>query len=166
MTLTKIPTAITKEDRDDALLCAATCPKYVIEDSATREILAQGLTKRQTIEFAWLSDGRDYAVKPRLCALYDDHGQDTGLTTQLVDIFGAEWDVYFKNGLDLPWRKSRITAYGETERAAMLDLIDAGFEREAWSDAFYVHQIGTTDTRKFLAERLQRTAVGAKASWL
>lgn len=165
MKLTKIPTAITDDDRTEHFVYGISRETYTVEDSATHELLAAGLTKRETIEFTWLSNGRDYEIKPRMCTLHDDQGKDTGLTIQLFDVFGTEWDVYFKDGHDLPWRKSRITAYGETERAALIDLIDEGFRREAWSDAYYVHQIGITDMRAFYAEfvppKTKRALAGA-----
>lgn len=165
MSRTKIPPAITKEEVAEQLIKDVGALRYVVEDAATRQILATGLTKRQTIDFTWLHDGRDYEIKPRLGILHDDNGMATEITHQLSDAFGIEWDVYFKSGPDQPWRKSRITAYGANERIAILDLVDQGFARQAWSDAFYVRQIGLSDIRAMSMQldpvMAKRMAVGA-----
>jgi hypothetical protein len=92
--------------------------------------------------------GRDYRIERRMGAALDDIGRDTGTTYQLGDLFGPEWDVYFKGGATQDWRKSRLTAFGTNEREAILNLIDDGFRRAAWDDYFYVRLQGVTDLRE------------------
>ncbi|QNA88712.1 hypothetical protein G4G28_09805 [Massilia sp. Dwa41.01b] len=121
--------------------------EYVVEEAGTRKVLAHNLNKRQLMEFVWTHDGRDYYVRPRMGAVVDDMGRDTGAAYQLADMFGREWNVYFKNGADHPWRKSRITAYGANEREAVLNLLEEGFRRAGWPDSFHVRLQGTTDIR-------------------
>lgn len=164
MLLTKIPPAITKEEISEHIVNDVGNRRYVVEDAATHQILASDLTRRQTMEFTWLHDGRGYEIKPRMGVLHDDLGVATEIKHQLSEAFGMEWDVYFKDGPDQPWRRSRITAYGPNERDALLDLIDQAFARRAWSDAFFVRQVGITDPRSLCAHfppaTIQHMAVG------
>lgn len=166
MTTTKIPPALTKEERDDdAIEFWGCCSRLVVKDAASEKILKTGLTKRQTMEFVWLYDGREYEIKPRLGTLCDESGCNSGIKYQFVDIFGPEWDVYFKNGHDQSWRKSNITAYGETERDAILWLLDEGFKRQAWPSAFCIQEMGYNELSKqykqLEPEAAKRIAVGS-----
>lgn len=120
---------------------------YFVEEAKTRRILSGTLSQRALMEFLWTHDGRDYRIEPRMGTALDDIGRDTGVSYQVADLFGREWDVYFKNDASQPWRKSRITAYGQSEREAVIDLLNEGFRREAWSPYFYVRQWGVTDLR-------------------
>jgi hypothetical protein len=140
MTPSKLPPPQTLDDQHEEFIFGQNGGRYIVEDIETKEILATGLTRRQTVEFTWLHAGRDYRIEPRTGTV---HG-DTGIN-QVVDLFGAEWDVYFKDGSDRAWRKSTITAFGPTERAAMIDLLEAGFQRKAWSKAFNVLEVSAID---------------------
>lgn len=165
MLRTKISPASTKEEICEEFIQDVGCRRYVIEDAETQQILATDLTRRQAMEFTWLHGGRDYEIRARMGVVHDDHGIPTQIKHQLFNEFGLEWDVYFKDGPGQQWRKSRITAYGETERLALLDLVDQAFSRQAWSEAFYVRLIGLSDKRD-IANKLgpalaKRIAVGA-----
>jgi|GEM_PF-2951671 len=148
MVHTRIPPASSQEDRIDDFLAATERDLYVLEEAATRKVLFDGLTKRQLMEVVWTLHGRDYRIERRMGTAHDDIGRDTGAAYQLGDLFGAEWDVYFKNGAAHPWRKSRLTAFGTNEREAVLNLLDDGFKRAAWDDYFYVRLHGVTDLRE------------------
>jgi hypothetical protein len=147
MAHTRVPPAASEKDRIDDFLAITERDQYVVEEASTRRVLADGLTKRQLMELLWTHDGRDYCVKPRMGPVFDVIGRDTGATYQLADMFGPEWDVYFKNSAAQPWRLSRITAYGASEREAVLNLLDEGFRRAGWTDYFYVRLHGVTDLR-------------------
>jgi hypothetical protein len=148
MVHTRIPPASSQEDRIDDFLAITERDLFVVEEAATRRILFDGVNKRQLMELVWTLHGRDYRVERRMGTALDDVGRDTGTTYQLGDLFGPEWDVYFKNGAVEPWRKSRITAFGMNEREAILNLLDDGFRRAAWDDYFYVRLHGYTDLRE------------------
>jgi len=148
MVHTRIPPASNREDRIDDFLAITERHLYVVEEAATRRVLFDGVNKRQLMELVWTLHGRDYRVERRMGTALDDIGRDTGATYQLGDLFGPEWDVYFKNGATQPWRKSRLTAFGMNEREAILNLIDDGFRRGAWGDYFYVRLQGITDLRE------------------
>ena len=164
MAHTRVPPATSQQDRMDDCMAFTEGGKYVLEEAGTRKVLASGLNKRQLMEVVWTHDGRDYCIKPRMGTVVDDIERKTGASYQLADMFGPEWDVYFKNVATQPWRKSRITAYGASEREAVLNLLDEGFRRTGWTDYFYVRLQGTMDMRGFgfnltpSAER--RAAVG------
>lgn len=144
---TRIPPASTQDDRIDDFLAKTERDLFILEEAATRRVLFNGLNKRQLMEVVWTLQGRDYRIERRMGTALDDIGRDTGATYQLGDLFGLEWDVYFKNGAEHPWRKSRLTAFGANEREAILNLLDDGFRRAAWDDYFYVRLQGMTDLR-------------------
>lgn len=146
---TRIPPASSQEDRIDDFLAITERDRFVLEEAATRQVLADGINKRQLMELVWALHGRDYRIERRMGTALDDIGRDTGSSYQLGDLFGPEWDVYFKNGETQPWRKSRLTAFGINEREATLNLLDEGFRRAAWDDYFYVRLQGVTDLRDF-----------------
>lgn len=148
MVHTRIPPASSQQDRVDDFLAVTERDLFVVEEAATRRVLLDGVNKRQLMEVVWTSHGRDYRIDRRMGAVLDDIGRETGITYQLGDLFGPEWDVYFKNGENQPWRKSRLTAFGMNEREAILNLIDDGFRRAAWDDYFYVRKQGDTDMRE------------------
>ncbi len=148
MVHTRIPPASSQQDRVDDFLAVTERDLFVVEEAATRRVLLHSVNKRQLMEVVWTFDGRDYRIERRMGAVLDDIGRETGITYQLGDLFGPEWDVYFKNGESQPWRKSRLTAFGMNEREAILNLIDDGFRRAAWDDYFYVRKQGYTDTRE------------------
>ena len=148
MSQSRIPPATTEQDRIDDFLARTESDLYVIEEAATRKVLFEPVTKRQVMEIVWTLHGRDFRVEKRMGAVLDDVGRDTGSTYQLADLFGPEWDVYFKNGAANPWRKSRLTAFGLNEREAILNLLDEGFRCAAWDDYFYVRLHGVTDLRE------------------
>ena len=164
MTHTRVPPAASENDRIDDFLAETERDKFIVEEASTRKVLASGLNKRQLMEMMWTYDGRDYFIRPRMGAVLDDVGRDTGGTYHLADMFGPEWDVYFKNGSVEPWRESRITAYGESEREAVLNLLDEGFRRAGWTDYFYVRLHGLTDLRDWAISSTpdaeKRSAVG------
>jgi len=145
---TRIPPASTQDDRIDDFLAKTERDLFILEEAATRRVLFDGLNKRQLMEVVWTLQGRDYRIERRMGTALDDIGRDTGATYQLGDLFGPEWDVYFKNGAEQPWRKSRITTFGANEREAILNLLDDGFRRAAWDDYFYVRLRGVTDLRE------------------
>ena len=109
---TRIPPASTQDDRIDDFLAKTERDLFILEEAATRRVLFNGLNKRQLMEIVWTLQGRDYRIERRVATAFDDIGRDTGVTYQLGDLFGLEWDVYFKNGAEQPWRKSRLTAFG------------------------------------------------------
>ncbi|MGX9221047.1 hypothetical protein ACWV27_22000 [Massilia varians] len=148
MVHTRIPPASSQDDRIDDFLAATERDLYVLEEAATRKVLIGGLNKRQLMEVVWTLHGRDYRVERRMGTALDDIGRSTGAVYQLADLFGPEWDVYFKNGATQPWRKSRLTAFGVNEREAIFNLLDEGFRRAAWDDYFYVRLQGVTDLRE------------------
>lgn len=148
MAHTRIPPASSQEDRIDDFLAATERDLYVLEEAATRKVLIHSLNKRQLMEVVWTLHGRDYRIERRMGTALDDIGRSTGTAYQLADLFGPEWDVYFKNGATQTWRKSRLTAFGLNEREAILNLLDDGFRRAAWDDYFYVRLQGVTDLRE------------------
>jgi hypothetical protein len=148
MVHTRIPPASSREEHIDDFLATTERELFVVEEAATRRVLADGVNKRQLMEVVWMLHGRDYRIERRIGAVLDDIGRDTGTTYQLGDLFGPEWDVYFKNGATQPWRQSRLTAFGSNEREAILNLLDDGFRRAAWDDYFYVRLQGVTDLRE------------------
>jgi hypothetical protein len=148
MVHSRIPPASSQQDRTDDFLAITERDLFVIEEAATKRVLLDGVNKRQLMEVVWTLHGRDYRIERRMGAALDDIGRDTGTTYQLGDLFGPEWDVYFKNGAAEPWRKSRLTAFGMNEREAILNLLDDGFRRAAWDDYFYIRLQGVTDLRE------------------
>jgi len=148
MTHTRVPLAASEKDRIDDFLANTERDKFIVEEACTRKVLASGLNKRQLMELVWTYDGRDYCVRPRMGIVYDDAGRATSTVYHVADMFGPEWDVWFKHGASHPWRESRITAYGASEREAVLNLLDEGFRRAGWSDYFYVRLEGLTDLRE------------------
>ena len=147
MVHTRIPPASSQDDRIDDFLAITERDLFIVEEAATRRVLVNGVNKRQLMEVVWTLYGRDYRIEPRMGTVVDDIGRDTGVSYQLGDLFGPEWDVYFKNGQTHPWRKSRLTAFGVNEREAILNLLDEGYRRAAWDDYFYVRLHGYTDLR-------------------
>lgn len=148
MVHSRIPPVASEEDRIDDFLARTESNLYVVEEAATKKILFEPVTRRQVMEIAWTLHGRDFRIERRMGMAFDDAGRETSATYQLADLFGPEWDVYFKNGAAHPWRKSRLTAFGLTEREAILNLLDEGFRRAAWDDYFYVRLHGYTDLRE------------------
>jgi hypothetical protein len=139
----RIPPAADRQDRIDDFV-RVDRNRYIVEEAGTNRILAYGLNKWDLMEFVWTYGGRDYRIDPRMGAVVEDAGRDTGTTYQLADLFGLEWDVYFKNDDAQPWRKSRMTAYGARERDAVLNFLKQGFRLDAWADYFYVRDQGVT----------------------
>lgn len=148
MVHTRIPPASSQQDRVDDFLAVTERDLFVVEEAATRRVLFDGVNKRQLMEVVWTFNGRDYRIERRMGGVLDDIGRETGITYQLGDLFGPEWDVYFKNGESQAWRKSRLTAFGMNEREAILNLIDDGFRHAAWDDYFYVRKQGYMDMRE------------------
>jgi hypothetical protein len=147
MAHTQIPPPRDRQDRIDDFVRQDE-RRYIVEVARTGKVIGANLSRWELMEFVWTYGGRDYRIEPRIGVVLDDIGRSTGVTYQLADLFGLEWDVYFKNGGDQPWRKSRITAYGPSEREAVLNLLDDGFKKAAWDDDFYVWMWGLTDLRK------------------
>jgi hypothetical protein len=159
MAMSKLPPPADREDFIEDFATDQAGGRYIIEQLENNEVIASGLTRRETVEFTWLYAGRDYRIEPRMGTLHDESGCNTGIRLQAIDVFGAEWDVYFKDGSDRPWRKSKITAYGPTERAAIIDLLEAGFKRKVWTARFYVRDIRCTDLRWLDAHLAQPSLV-------
>jgi hypothetical protein len=148
MVHTRIPPAASHQDHVEDFLAKTERELFIVEEASTRRVLIHSVNKRQLMEVVWTLHGRDYRIERRMGAALDDAGRKTGTTYQLGDLFGPEWDVYFKGGPTQAWRKSRLTAFGTNEREAILNLIDDGFRRAAWDDYFYVRLQGVTDLRE------------------
>lgn len=133
---TRIPTANRVEKENDFIQRIGD-GTYSVEDPSGR-ILKTGLTKREVVEFTWLSSGRDYDIRPRMGTLYDAYGRDTGEAHQLAGLFGPEWDVFFKASADGAWELSRFTAFGGNHREALVSFLDEAFTRRGWAAEYIV----------------------------
>lgn len=138
--ITKIPPAITKEEREDDLV-AGCDGRYEVVHLPTGQVVASRVAAREALEAAWLCGGRDYVLEPRMVASVAEKGDAKAQQQQAVGVFGPEWDVYFKAQEAEPWQRSGLTAYGVTQREAILALLDEAFRRAAWPAEFQLRRM-------------------------
>jgi phage repressor protein C with HTH and peptisase S24 domain len=112
--------------------------RYLLIDGQTGETLAANMGPRELMKLVWTLGGRDYRLKPRMNPVANSANRTTGGSSPSVGAGTSEWDVHFKNGAAQPWRKSTITAFGTSEQEAILNALDEGFRRAAWTDDFTV----------------------------
>lgn len=130
----KIGTLTAEEERiEDCLDSVGPFARQRVYETNSQRELANDVSWRDAVHLALTYDGRDYEIRPRMGTVCDSNGEATGTSVHVNDIFGLEWDVYFRDGEDRAWRKSRITAYGSTERRALSDLLTNVYRYSAWS---------------------------------
>lgn len=137
--ITKIPPAVTTAEHNDSL--SEPVGFFRVVHEPTGQVIAEGLRPREVIEATWLHSGRDYALRPRLQQLTPENGSAQTELQQVVGLFGPEWDVYIKAGTDEPWHRSGLSAYGITEREAVIRLFEEGFARGPWLPEYDVDAI-------------------------
>lgn len=136
--ITKIPPAVTEAERVDDILVAYSMGRCTVVHLPTRQVVANGVSSREAVEATWIHSGSDYVLRPRMEEPVDENTGVKARQQQAVGVFGPEWDVYFKTGVAEPWHRSGLTAYGVTEREAMLALFDDAFRRRAWLPEYEV----------------------------
>jgi hypothetical protein len=153
---TKIPAAVTEDERHkDGVSDSIT--RYNVVHVPTGEVVAYDVGIREVIEAMWLHSGHDYALRPRLTQ--PDEGADTNSEPQqVIGLFGPEWDVYLKGSVSELWQRSGITAYGITEREAVVNLFEEGFCRGFWVTGY---KITSVDVPANVTQALEASVVEA-----